>query len=280
MAEDVHVAVVAFDFEVAVIGREPGVDEYDDHHAALAEDERPWRLLTAIAGVALDGHLHRERLYYGIPLTVMRAARFWRERRREASTEIDVAALTLAGILAIAACSDGGADRRADAARAQAAEAKAREDAAAAREAQRLAALWTYHDVPAEKGRQLTASIYSANDVDTDGTGGRRVQLVFRDHPSWGRNSYIVLQGGDFRCAPGCSAGVAVDDGAPKPMAARRPRTDEAIAMLIDDARALWRLTAGAKRLSIAFPVNAGGTRTAVFDVAGLDRSKLPRWDD
>ena len=61
-------------------------------------------------------------------------------------------------------------------------------------------------------------------------------------------------------------------------MAARRPKTDEAIAMFINDAQVLWRLTAGATRISIEFPVKAGGTRTATFDVAGLDDSKMPGW--
>jgi hypothetical protein len=38
-------------------------------------------------------------------------------------------------------------------------------------------------------------------------------------------------------------------------------------------------MTKGAKRLSIQFPVKAGGTRTAVFEVGGLDRSQMPGWD-
>ena len=162
---------------------------------------------------------------------------------------------------------------------AKAADSQAREKAAAAREAERLAALWNYHDVAVEKGRQLTASLFSTNDVETGGQGGARVQLVFRDHASWGRSSYLVLRAGDFNCHGGCTVPVIVDEAAPKPMAARRPRTDEAIAMFINDARTLWRLTAGANRLSVEFPVTAGGTRTATFDVAGLDRSKMPGWD-
>jgi hypothetical protein len=40
----------------------------------------------------------------------------------------------------------------------------------------------------------------------------------------------------------------------------------------------LWRMTAGARRLSIEFPVKAG-TRTAAFEIAGLDRSKMPGWN-
>jgi hypothetical protein len=158
-------------------------------------------------------------------------------------------------------------------------QAEAREEAAAAREAQRLAALWTYHDVPVDKGRQLSATIASRGNVETDGTTARPVRLVFRDHPSWGRSSYLLLEAGDFSCGSGCTVGVGVDDAPPARMAARRPPTDEAIAMFINDAQALWRLTAGAKTLMIEFPVQAGGTRTATFDVAGLDRTQLPSWD-
>ena len=54
--------------------------------------------------------------------------------------------------------------------------------------------------------------------------------------------------------------------------------TDEAIAMFIRDTAGVWRLTGEAERLSISFPVTAGGTRTATFDVGGLDASKMPGW--
>jgi len=133
--------------------------------------------------------------------------------------------------------------------------------------------------VPAGKGRQRSAVIRSTNDVDTGGDGPKSVRLVFRDHPAWGRSSYLVLQSGDFNCSGGCTVKVIVDESASKSMAARRPTTDEAIAMFINDFRSLWRLTSSAKRLSVEFPVKAGGTRTATFDVAGLDRSKMPGWD-
>ena len=50
-----------------------------------------------------------------------------------------------------------------------------------------------------------------------------------------------MLEKGDFDCYSGCKVQVRADDGAPKPMAASRPKTDEAIAMFIEDERALWR---------------------------------------
>ena len=56
--------------------------------------------------------------------------------------------------------------------------------AAAAREAMRVAALWSYGVETVKGGKQLSAAIYSKDDVDTDGSGARTVRLIFRDHPS------------------------------------------------------------------------------------------------
>jgi len=162
---------------------------------------------------------------------------------------------------------------------AEAAKAKARAEEEAARETERLAALWNYYEVPVAKGLQSSAAIFSTNGVDADNLGARSARLVFRDHPVWGRASYLVLEAGDFQCYGGCRVNVTVDDDAPKRMRANRPNTDEAIAMFINDAPALWQMIAGAKRLSVEFPVKAGGTRTASFEISGLDRSKMPGWD-
>jgi hypothetical protein len=154
---------------------------------------------------------------------------------------------------------------------------KARADAE--REQARTAALWSYNREPVKGGTQLAAMIDARDDVDVDGSGAKPVQLIFRDHPSWGRSAYLVLKSGDFNCYGGCRLKVSVDDTPAKTMAGSRPQTDEAIAMFIEDERALWRMTRGAKTLSIEFPVKAGGTRTAVFEVAGLDRTQMPGWD-
>ena len=145
-------------------------------------------------------------------------------------------------------------------------------------EQRRMAALWAYQTEAVQGGKQVSAAIYSQRNVDTDGSGAKQVRLIFRDHPEWGRSSYLTLQAGDFDCYGGCKVKVAVDEGVAKPMAASRPKTDEAIAMFIEDERALWRLAGTAKVLTIEFPVKAGGTRSAVFEVGGLDRSQLPKW--
>jgi hypothetical protein len=62
-------------------------------------------------------------------------------------------------------------------------------------------------------------------------------------------------------------------------MAAWRPDTDEAIAMFVTDYKSLWRLLHKTKVVSIEFPVKGGGTRTATFEVDGLDGSQMPGWD-
>ena len=116
-------------------------------------------------------------------------------------------------------------------------------------------------NIPGET-QTISAAIYSKQEVDTGG-GKRPVRLIFRDHPEWGRSAYLVLEKGDFDCYSGCKVKVSIDDGKPKAMAASRPKTDEAIAMFIEDEGALWRMAQQAKTgLSIEFPVKAGGTRT------------------
>ena len=146
------------------------------------------------------------------------------------------------------------------------------------REQRRTAGLWEYQSVVVKGGHQLSAAIYSKKPVDTGGGIAYPVRLIFRDHPEWGRSSYLVLENGDFNCYGGCKVQVTLDDKAPKAMAASRPKTDEAIAMFIEDERALWRMTRGVKTMAIEFPVKAGGKRTAVFEVGGLDPGKLPKW--
>lgn len=151
--------------------------------------------------------------------------------------------------------------------------------AEAMREQTRMASLWSYNSETVKGGQQLSASIYAKEDIDTDGTGPRQVRLIFRDHPSWGKSAYLVLQAGDFDCYGGCRVPVTLDDKAPKTLPASRPKTDEAIAMFIDDERGLWRMTKGAKVMRIEFPTKAMGKKTAVFEVGGLDRTKLSGWD-
>ena len=157
--------------------------------------------------------------------------------------------------------------------------AEVREKAEAARELRRMQALWSYNQVSVgSKGVQRSAMIQGQQRVDVDGSGAKVVQLVFRDHPQWKRHAYLVLQAGDFTkaCYRSCQVKVAVDGAAPRRMAAHRPDTDEAIAMFIDDERGLWKLARKARSIEIEFPVQAGGNRSVVFEVGGLDGKQMP----
>ncbi len=144
--------------------------------------------------------------------------------------------------------------------------------------ARRVAGLWAYQSEPVGAEQQLSAATYAKDNVETDGASPRPVRLIFRDHPEWGDSAYLTLEAGDFDCYGGCKVQVAVDDAEPESMAASRPETDEAIAMFIEDERALWALAGEAEVIAIEFPVEIGGTRIAVFEVGGLDASKLPDW--
>ena len=127
-------------------------------------------------------------------------------------------------------------------------------------------------------GRQLSAAIYSQEPIDTDGGGTHPVRLIFRDHPDWGLSAYLVLEAGDFDCYKGCQLKVTVD-GKARTLPGSRPKTDEAIAMFIDDHKSLWKFAKSAEHLSIQFPTKTVGKRTADFEVGGLDATKLPKWN-
>ena len=142
----------------------------------------------------------------------------------------------------------------------------------------RLAALWSYGEEPVKGGTQLSAAIYSQEPVDTDGGGAHPVRLIFRDHPDWGRSAYLVLEAGDFDCYAGCQLKVTVD-GKVHTLPGSRPKTDDAIAMFVEDWKALWKLAKSGKQLSIEFPTKGVGRKTADFEVGGLDPARLPKWN-
>ena len=131
--------------------------------------------------------------------------------------------------------------------------------------------MWSYGDEEAEGGRQLSAAIYSQEPLDTDGSGAHPVRLIFRDHPSWGRSAYLVLEAGDFDCYKGCRLKV-VADGKTLTLPGSRPKTDEAIAMFIDDHKALWKLAKNSQQLSIEFPTKTVARRPPSSRSAGWMR--------
>jgi dihydrofolate reductase len=54
VAHEIRIAVCALQLEVPVIGRQPRVDHLRDHDATASKNQCAWRLLAAVACVALD----------------------------------------------------------------------------------------------------------------------------------------------------------------------------------------------------------------------------------
>lgn len=146
------------------------------------------------------------------------------------------------------------------------------------REQRRTAGLWSYGKMMMRGAPQTTASIYAKETMRVEGGQYSSVRLIFRDHKAWGRSSYLVLEGGDFDCYGGCKVQVTFDDQPPRTFKANRPDTDEAIAMFIGDGTQLWKAMDGAKVMTVEVPLKALGKRKAVFEVAGVDRARMPGW--
>lgn len=56
MADEIRVAVRASRFEVPVVGRQPRVEHSRDGDATISKNQRAWRLLAAVACIALDAN--------------------------------------------------------------------------------------------------------------------------------------------------------------------------------------------------------------------------------
>ena len=56
MAHEIRIAIRASQFEVPVLGSQPRVKYLDDVDASVSKDQRAWRLLAAMAGIALDAN--------------------------------------------------------------------------------------------------------------------------------------------------------------------------------------------------------------------------------
>jgi hypothetical protein len=54
VTDEICVTVCACEFEISIVGREPSVDHLRDGDATVTENQRAWRLLAPMAGVALD----------------------------------------------------------------------------------------------------------------------------------------------------------------------------------------------------------------------------------
>src|SRR6059036_1426467 len=54
VADEIRITVCAFQLEISVVGRQPGVEYRRDGYATVTNNQRAWRLLAAMACVALN----------------------------------------------------------------------------------------------------------------------------------------------------------------------------------------------------------------------------------
>src|SRR6476469_8805697 len=62
VADQIRVAACGFQLEVAVVGGQPGVEHFRNGDATVTQDQRAWRLLAAMAGIAL--HADAEEAFF------------------------------------------------------------------------------------------------------------------------------------------------------------------------------------------------------------------------
>jgi len=56
VADEIRIAVCAFQLEVPVVGFQPRIEQFRHGDAPVTQDQRAWRLLATVAGVALDAN--------------------------------------------------------------------------------------------------------------------------------------------------------------------------------------------------------------------------------
>jgi hypothetical protein len=72
VANEIRVTVRGLQFEIPIVGREPGVDHLGDVDATIPKDQTAWRLLAAVARVALDANTEQLAFRHQIKATTRR----------------------------------------------------------------------------------------------------------------------------------------------------------------------------------------------------------------
>jgi hypothetical protein len=147
-----------------------------------------------------------------------------------------------------------------------------------ARDKRRLAQLWSYNTEFLEGvGENVvhTAAIYATKDPNDINNDQVPVRLVLRKHPKWGRSVYLVLDHGQFDCAPGCKVPVKFDDQPARMLPASKSDQNKQ-AMFIDDEQAIRDILEKIRVVTIDTSVD-GRPRSISFEVGGFERGELER---
>lgn len=151
-----------------------------------------------------------------------------------------------------------------------------RKQAAAARESQRLGALWEYQAVQAAGGVQRSAAIYSRTVLAVEGEvpPPADARLVLRDHPAWGRSAYLLLEQAKFRCGSPCRLMIQFDGAQAQPFAGRQADSGQGPALFIKDEKRFIEAMDRSRELRIELPPGSGRLAALNFDVAGYDAAR------
>ncbi|MBC7657884.1 MAG: hypothetical protein H7147_12045 [Frankiaceae bacterium] len=154
-----------------------------------------------------------------------------------------------------------------------------REQAGQQREARRLKDLWDYQSVPRGKGPQRTATLYSRTPVVEEGQPAINpdAQLVLRDHPDWGRSSYLLFAQSKFRCGPPCRMDISFDGGDKLSFAGKQADSGKGPALFIEDEARFIQLMSAAREVRIQLPKGSGSATSLVFEVSGFDDGRYAK---
>jgi len=143
--------------------------------------------------------------------------------------------------------------------------------AEAARESRRLEGLWDYQANAVEGGTQRSASIFSRTvDVGEDAPAPiPDAQLVLRDHPSWGRSAYLLLEQKKFDCGKPCTIRIAFDGAPAAEWKGKQADSGKGPALFIEDEAAFEQALEGAKEVRIELPKGSGRIPALAFEVGG-----------
>lgn len=147
------------------------------------------------------------------------------------------------------------------------------------RDARRLKDLWDYQSVPRGKGAQRTATLYSRTPVVEEGQLAIQpdAQLVLRDHPDWGRSTYLLFAQSRFRCGPPCRMDISFDGGDKQSFAGKQADSGKGPALFIEDEARFIRLMSAAREVRIQLPKGSGSATSLVFEVSGFDAARYAK---
>jgi hypothetical protein len=157
--------------------------------------------------------------------------------------------------------------------------AQVREQADDLRETRRLRDAWTYQAAPADGGEQRTATLYSRTppaeeDIPAIAPDAR---LVLRDHPSWGRSAYLLLEQKRFDCGSPCAMKIAFDGGEPRRFAGKQADSGQGPALFIEDDEGFIAAMGKAREVKILLPEGSGNLKSLVFEVGGFAPARYAR---